>query len=72
VKVLKRNGLAGGFFVWLNLSVNVEADLVAFRSKLEERFVVESGSSFETWRDKHARFNHSIRSSFGWRIRIIW
>jgi DNA-binding transcriptional MocR family regulator len=57
----------GGYFLWLTLPENMDADEVAARAKTEENLVVAPGSMFEVPGDeKTTRFSRHIRLCYSW------
>ncbi|KAK4125429.1 PLP-dependent transferase [Parathielavia appendiculata] len=57
----------GGYFVWLTLPEEMNAEVVARRARAEEELVVAPGRIFEVAGDEEAaRFPQNVRLSFSW------
>jgi DNA-binding transcriptional MocR family regulator len=60
----------GGYFLWLELPLNVSATVAADRAKVEENLIVAPGYIFEVENDPSVKFPNSLRLCFAWEEEI--
>ncbi|KAF7948026.1 hypothetical protein EAE96_009094 [Botrytis aclada] len=56
----------GGYFIWLNLPVEIDGDLVAQMALEDENLVVGKGSVFEVEGDESVKLSRGLRLCFSW------
>jgi DNA-binding transcriptional MocR family regulator len=65
-KTLQGEEVFGGYFVWVELPRNVNAEVVSARAKEMENLIVAPGRIFEVRGDESIKFENSLRFSFAW------
>jgi len=63
------SGIGGGYFVWLQLPGDIDAELVARKASDEEALVLPPGSTFQVHGDTmdiQNVFRHDFRLCFAW------
>lgn len=63
---LKGKHVFGGYFIWIELPENVDAELIMSRAKEEENLIVAPGNIFEVQGDESVKFPHGMRLCFSW------
>lgn len=58
--------VAGGYFAWLGLPIEIQAEELAVRCQEDENLVIAPGKIFEIPGDDAARFDRSVRLCFAW------
>ena len=61
-----RDGIFGGYFVWIELPEGVDAEVVAGKAKSEEDLIIAPGEIFEVHGDRSIKFPNGIRLCFSW------
>ena len=62
----------GGYFVWLSLPLNVNADELAARSVKEENLIIGQGSLFGVYGDREiVNLDGDVRLCFSWEEEAI-
>lgn len=61
-----KNGVFGGYFIWIELPEGVDAEAVASRAKSEEELIVAPGKIFEVQGDESVKFPNGVRLCFSW------
>jgi DNA-binding transcriptional MocR family regulator len=56
----------GGYFIWLEMPNNINAETVTEMAKSQENLIVAPGRIFEVSGDDSVRFPSSIRLCFSW------
>lgn len=56
----------GGYFIWLEMPENVNAETVTDLAKSQENLIVAPGHIFEVSTDSSVQFERSIRLCFAW------
>ena len=64
-KVGGRN-LFGGYFLWLELPRQADAEVVSIACQERENLIVASGKMFEVEGDENIKFPNSLRLCFAW------
>ena len=63
---LKGKNVFGGYFIWIELPENVDAELLTSRAKEEENLIVAPGKIFEVQGDESVKFPNAVRLCFSW------
>jgi len=63
---LPGSSVFGGYFIWLELPRNIDAEAVSGKCKEEENLIVAPGNIFEVQGDDSIKFPSSIRLCFSW------
>ncbi|KAH8602022.1 pyridoxal phosphate-dependent transferase [Bisporella sp. PMI_857] len=60
------NNIFGGYFIWLELPKNVDADVLTVKSQAEQNLIVAPGKLFEVRGDERIKFPNSVRLCFAY------
>ena len=69
VPAADKSGVGGGYFLWLTLPEDLDAELVARKALDDESLVLPSGSTFQVHGDTSNRLNmfrNNFRLCFAW------
>lgn len=61
--------VVGGYFVWLKMPEEIDAEELAKKTVEEENLTIAEGSLFRVWGDeslKGGSFKHDVRLCFAW------
>ena len=61
-----KDGVFGGYFIWIELPESLDAEVVAGRAKSQEELIVAPGKIFEVQGDEGVRFPNGMRLCFSW------
>jgi DNA-binding transcriptional MocR family regulator len=61
-----KDGVFGGYFIWMELPNGVDAEFVASKAKSEEELIVAPGKIFEVQGDESIKFPNGVRLCFSW------
>ena len=61
-----KDGVAGGYFIWIELPKGVDAEVVTSEAKSEEELIVAPGKIFEVQGDESIKFPNGLRLCFAW------
>jgi DNA-binding transcriptional MocR family regulator len=60
------DGVFGGYFIWIDLPSDLNAEIVALKAREQENLIVAPGKLFEVYGDDSVTFTNSIRLCFSW------
>lgn len=63
-----KDGVFGGYFIWIELPNGIDAELVASKAKSEEELIVAPGKIFEVQGDESVKFPNGLRLCFSWEV----
>ncbi|KAG0652514.1 Alpha-aminoadipate aminotransferase [Hyphodiscus hymeniophilus] len=61
-----KDGVFGGYFIWIELPKGMDAEVVAGRAKEEEELILAPGKIFEVQGDERVKFPNGLRLCFSW------
>jgi DNA-binding transcriptional MocR family regulator len=61
-----KDGVFGGYFIWIELPKGVDAEVVTSKAKSEEELILAPGKIFEVQGDESVKFPNGLRLCFSW------
>ncbi|EPE36780.1 PLP-dependent transferase [Glarea lozoyensis ATCC 20868] len=58
------DGVFGGYFIWIDLPSDINAEVVSLKARQQENLIVAPGKLFEVYGDESVTFPNSIRLCF--------